>query len=146
MNGTSERIGCKKFSLCFIFRGSGGLKDRVNPSCIVKEESSGRDKGCIFPFQFEEKMYYGCTEDGFTDGEEIYPWCSTKVNSINNEVKGVGVGKHVSGGKYYGNCSKSENCPMHKEAFTKLEILESLFFPSKYITLPIAKILGEKMR
>ena len=115
------------------FRTPGGLNDRVNPSCIVKEESSGSNKGCIFPFQFEEKMYYGCTEDGFKAGEEMYPWCSTKVNSINNEVKGNTVGKHVGGGKYYGNCSKSDNCPMHKEAFKKLEILESIFHPSKYI-------------
>ena len=104
-----------------IFRGSGSLRKRLN-RCTVKEERTLQEKPCIFPFQFEEKMYYGCTTAGYRD--DLEPWCSTKVNAINSV--------HVTSGKYFGNCTKSETCPLHKKALTKIDILESIFSPSKY--------------
>ena len=61
--------------MMFYFRGPGGLMGRLNP-CVVKEERSNETKPCIFPFQFQEKMYYGCTKDGYKD--DLEPWCSTK--------------------------------------------------------------------
>ena len=107
----------------FIFRpGSGRLRNRLN-RCTVKEERTLREKPCIFPFQFEETMYYGCTTAGHRD--DLEPWCSTKVNAINSV--------HVTGEKYFGNCTKSETCPLHKKALTKIDILESIFSPSKYL-------------
>ena len=76
----------------FIFRGSGRLRNRLNP-CVVKEVRSGETKPCIFPFQFQEKMYYGCTKDGFRD--DLEPWCSTKepfiyyVSTCNSRGRGI---------------------------------------------------------
>ena len=46
-----------------------------------------------------------------------------KVNPINNA--------HVIGAKFFGNCTKSDNCPVQKKALTKLDILQSIFHPSK---------------
>ena len=70
-------------------------------------------------------MYYGCTKAGYRD--DLEPWCSTKVNPINSV--------HVIGAKYFGNCTKSEACPLHEKALTKLDILQSIFSPSKYLIL-----------
>ena len=78
--------------MMFYFRGPGGLRGRLNP-CVVKEERSGETKPCIFPFQFQEKMYYGCTKAGFRD--DLEPWCSTKepfiyyVSTCNCRGRGV---------------------------------------------------------
>ena len=114
----------------FYFRGPGGLRGRLNP-CVVKEERTRETKPCIFPFQFEEKMYYGCTKAGFRN--DLEPWCSTKVDSINSV--------HVTGGKYFGNCKKSDNCPVQEEALTKLDILQAIFHPSKYLILiPVGRV------
>ena len=90
----------KRIGLWWVFfRGPGRLRGRLNP-CVVKEERSGETKPCIFPFQFEEKMYNGCTTAGFPE-----PWCSTKVDPINSV--------HVTSGNFFGNCPKSETCPLH---------------------------------
>ena len=110
--------------MMFNFRGPGGLRGRLNP-CVVEEERSGDTKPCKFPFQFQGNMYYGCTKAGFRD--DLEPWCSTKVNPINNA--------HVIGAKFFGNCTKSETCPLHEKALTKLDILQSIFSPSKYLIL-----------
>ena len=76
-------------------------------------------------------MYYGCTKAGFRD--DLEPWCSTKVNPINNF--------HVIGAQYFGNCTKSDNCPVQKEALTKLDILQAIFHPSKYLILvPVGRV------
>ena len=111
-----------KYNMLFYFRGPGELRGGLNP-CTVKEERTGQEKPCIFPFQLEETMYYGCTTAGHRD--DLEPWCSTKVNAINSV--------HVTGEKYFGNCTKSETCPLHKKALTKIDILESIFSPSKYL-------------
>ena len=114
----------------FIYRPGGRLRNRLIP-CTVTEERTFQEKPCIFPFQFEEKMYYGCTTAGYRD--DLEPWCSTKVNAINSV--------HVTSGKYFGNCTKSEACPLHEKALTKLDILQSIFSPSKYfILIPVYSV------
>jgi hypothetical protein len=53
--------------------------------CVIstKETPEIKSKRCFFPFSFRGKVYFDCTKDHSSNGEE---WCATEVNK-NGEVE-----------------------------------------------------------
>ena len=73
-------------------------------NCEVIEVASGQKKPCEAEFKFENKTYYGCTTVG---GDNLAPWCSTKVNPITKE--------HIVGQSNYGDCPTDGSCLTEEE-------------------------------
>merc|ERR1712156_1288997 len=137
------------FLLIFIFSMVNCRQNPRKTACKVIEEKTKSIKECLFPFRFKNKLYYGCTEDGFLANETPYPWCSTKVGAVDMENHGSpnanaietrgatipGFDQHVVGGQYYGECTSKSKCVMHHESMEVNEKEEFLFFPMKTNTL-----------
>ena len=87
VNGRTENLGI----------GGRGL-------CEVIEAASGQKKPCEAEFKFENKTYYGCTTVG---GDNLAPWCSTKVDPITNE--------HIVGQSNHGDCPTDGSCLTEEE-------------------------------
>ena len=66
-------------------------------SCTVKENKSGLNARCIFPFVFDGVSFTGCTN---YDDRTSNPWCSTKTDE---------QGRHVGEQGHWGECPSS--CP-----------------------------------
>jgi hypothetical protein len=71
----------------------GGCKTRSGPS--------GTGKDCILPFKHNGKTFTGCPVDPVDPTKR---WCSTKVDS---------TGNHVKGQNEFGHCAT--NCPFYIE-------------------------------
>lgn len=67
----------------------------ITPDDCLTESGKIIGKKCIFPFKFNEKIFFGCTKEYDPDGRL---WCSTKVE-LNNE--------HIAGN--WGYCNNK--CP-----------------------------------
>ena len=101
-----------------------GIGARGN--CEVIEAASAQKKPCEAEFTFENKTYYGCTTVG---GDNLAPWCSTKVNPITKE--------HIVGQSNYGDCPTDGSCLTEEEGekfYNELRV-NAENMKSKYITI-----------
>ena len=59
---------------------------KPKPPCMTKSRGNTRPKPCRFPFKLSNgNVHNSCTTDQDPDGKL---WCSTKVNSIGDHVRG----------------------------------------------------------
>ena len=76
-------------------------------NCTVEDKNTGKISNCQFPFVFQNKTYYGCTN--VTDDKF---WCSTNVDEKSRQ--------HI---RYWGYCGD--------ECFKHTEVEEISFEPEK---------------
>ena len=60
----------------------------ITPNSVTSECVTVDNRICIFPFNYQNQTYAGCTGEGAPDG---MLWCSTKVNSEGDHMAGVGA-------------------------------------------------------
>ena len=70
---------------------------KITPNSVTSECVTVDNRTCIFPFNYQNQTYAGCTGEGVPDG---ILWCSTKVNS---------EGDHIAGQGEWGHCAA--DCP-----------------------------------
>ena len=70
---------------------------KITPNSATSECVTVDNRICIFPFNYQNQTYAGCTGEGAPDG---MLWCSTKVNS---------EGDHMAGQGEWGHCAA--DCP-----------------------------------
>jgi hypothetical protein len=80
-------------------------------ACSVSEEGTGETKPCIFPFNYNEQTFTGCTT---VNDRDYKAWCSTEVDSDGN---------HVLSGGFWGHCGpECENLTTKLQAKMLLDI------------------------
>ena len=63
----------------------GIIRFSKSQECIVKDQKTNAEKPCSFPFIFNGKIYYGCTND-LDETNNLA--CSTKTDSLSYHITG----------------------------------------------------------
>ena len=72
--------------LIFVYVFTAKFSERPS-QCLTTWEEGVQERGvlCVFPFEWQGKIYTGCTTDSDPDQRR---WCSTKVNSTGSHTTG----------------------------------------------------------
>eukprot|EP00095_Tigriopus_kingsejongensis_P002459 maker-scaffold1402_size43054-snap-gene-0.7 protein:Tk02459 transcript:maker-scaffold1402_size43054-snap-gene-0.7-mRNA-1 annotation:"hemolymph proteinase 24" len=90
--GHCDKELCPKSFLTKIRSEPSNDRDQEGSCIAVTEDNS--EEVCVFPFQYNGKVYNGCTAEGDPEG---HPWCSLRTDED---------GVHISGN--WGHCT--DNC------------------------------------